>query len=92
MLREHADTSDVSSPAEASSPVVCLLQVMTFDAEQLKENLTYRERAVPGIASADVFDSFPEAEKIIQDLWPGHELKKSGPVQNEAAGEQEVKQ
>ena len=76
---------------------------MTFDAEELKKNLTYCERAdgredggeeprkKAGIILAE-FQSFQEAEKIVQDFWPNHELKKSGPVQNEAADEEEDKE
>ena len=62
---------------------------MTFDAEELKKNLTYCERADGKIPPTVFFQPFQEAEKIVQDFWPNHELKKSGPVQNEAADEEE---
>ncbi|XP_073336220.1 uncharacterized protein [Pagrus major] len=45
-------------------------QVLNFDSARLRQNLKYCSRAYPSITPHYKFDDFPDAEQIVQILWP----------------------
>ncbi|XP_053188064.1 uncharacterized protein LOC128371710 [Scomber japonicus] len=48
-------------------------QVLKFDAERLRENLTYCGKGTPITTSPGSFYTFEYAEALVNDLWPGSE-------------------
>ncbi len=54
----------------SSSSVCSLLQVLHFDADQLRQNLKFCSPAWPAIIDHDKFDDFDQAKELVKELWP----------------------
>lgn len=44
--------------------------MLKFDADSLRGNLTFCDAGNPTITPRPRFDGFPQAEKLVKDLWP----------------------
>lgn len=62
--------------------------MLKFDADSLRENLTFCDAGRPTITTRYRFDEFPQAEKLVKDLWPKYpaSLKKEMTLQHLLAG------
>ncbi|XP_028276584.1 uncharacterized protein LOC114445682 [Parambassis ranga] len=48
-------------------------QVLTFDADQLRQNLKFCSPGYPPISRSIRFDSFEKAQEVVQRLWPDYD-------------------
>ncbi|XP_051250873.1 uncharacterized protein LOC127360476 [Dicentrarchus labrax] len=45
-------------------------EVLQFDADRLRENLTFCQEGPAPISRPSKFDDFPQAEEVVKELWP----------------------